>query len=152
LNSPVQVEIQQAPELIANRLGIPLGAEVISRHEKRYIDGLPYSLQTSFYPSKFADDGADQLRKAHDIEKGAVQYLREKLGIKQVGYRDLVTVRVPSAIEAEFFKVPTDGRIAMYEIFRTAFDGNGNPMRLTVTVLPTDRNQFIVNVGDVPDL
>ena len=40
----------------------------------------------------------------------------------------------------------------MYEITRAAFDGNGKPMRLTVTVYPTDRNQFIVNVGDVPEL
>ena len=32
----------------------------------------------------------------------------------------------------------------MYEIFRTAFDGNGQPMRLTITVYPTDRNQFII--------
>jgi GntR family transcriptional regulator len=69
-----------------------------------------------------------------------------------VGYRDWITVRAPNAVEAEFFKVPTDGRIAMYEILRTAFDGNGNPIRLTVTVLPADRNEFIVNVGDVPDL
>jgi GntR family transcriptional regulator len=38
----------------------------------------------------------------------------------------------------------------MYEITRTAYDGNGQPMRLTVTVYPADRNQFIVNVGEVP--
>jgi GntR family transcriptional regulator len=101
---------------------------------------------------EFADRGADRLRRPRNIEGGAVQYLRETLGIKQVGYRDTITVRVPNAIEADFFKVPTDGRIAMYEIFRTAFDGNGNPMRLTVTVFPADRNQLTVNVGDVPDL
>ena len=39
----------------------------------------------------------------------------------------------------------------MYEIFRTAFDGNKNPMRLTVTVYPADRNQFVTNVGQVPE-
>jgi GntR family transcriptional regulator len=38
----------------------------------------------------------------------------------------------------------------MYEITRTAYDGNGQPMRVTVTVYPADRNQFIVNVGKVP--
>ena len=120
---------------------------MISRHEQRHIDRTLYSLQTSFYPVKFADDGADRLRSPRNIEEGAVQYLRETLGIKQTGY-----VRVPNAVEADFFKVPTDGRSAMYEIFRIAYDGNGNPMRLTVTVLPADRNQFSVNVGDVPDL
>ena len=38
----------------------------------------------------------------------------------------------------------------MYEITRTAYDGNGQPMRVTVTVYPADRNQFIVDVGLVP--
>jgi hypothetical protein len=37
-------------------------------------------------------------------------------------------------------------------IFRTAFDQNKSPMRLTVTVFPADRNQFIANTGDdLPD-
>ena len=151
-SSAVRVEIQGAPEPVAISLGIPPGTEVISRHEQRHVGRTPYSLQTSFYPVKFADDGADRLRRPSNIEGGAVQYLRETLGIKQAGYRDMITVRVPNAIEADFFKVPMDGRIAMFEIFRIAFDGNGNPMRLTVTVLPADRNQIAVNVGDVPDL
>ena len=150
--SAVRVEIQPAPEHVATRLAIATDTEVISRHEQRHIGRTPYSLQTSFYPVEFAERGADRLRSSKNIEEGTVQYLRETLGIKQVGYRDWITVRVPNAIEADFFKVPTDGRIAMYEIFRTAFDGNGNPMRLTVTVLPADRNQLTVNVGDVPDL
>jgi GntR family transcriptional regulator len=49
-----------------------------------------------------------------------------------------------------FFNVPQDGRVAVYEIFRTAFDKSGKPTRLTVTVYPTDRNQFIVIAGEVP--
>jgi hypothetical protein len=38
----------------------------------------------------------------------------------------------------------------MFEITRTAFDGKQQPMRVTVTVYPADRSQFIVNSGDVP--
>ena len=151
-NSPVEVAIQQAVGEVAFRLRIREGAEVISRQEKRYIDGKAYSLQTSFYPKTLADRGAERLSGAADIKEGTVQYLRETLGIKQVGYRDWLTVRAPNAFEADFFKLPPDGRVSMYEIFRTAFDGNGIPMRLTVTVFPADRNQFIINVGDVPDV
>jgi hypothetical protein len=68
---------------------------------------------------EFADRGAARLRSSRNIDEGAVQYLRETLSIKQVGYRDWITVRAPNTIEADFFKVPTDGRIAMYEILRT---------------------------------
>jgi hypothetical protein len=35
-------------------------------------------------------------------------------------------------------------------MFRTAFDGNGRPMRLTVTVVRADQNEFIIDVGTVP--
>ena len=60
-------------------------------------------------------------------------------------------MRAPNATEADFFKLPSDGRVPMYEITRTAYDGNGVPMRLTLTVYPADRNQFVLNVGDVPE-
>jgi GntR family transcriptional regulator len=149
--SPVQVEIQRAVPDVAIRLAIPAGTEVISRHERRFIDGTPWSMQTSFYPMAFADRGASRLRSAGSIEQGTVQYLAETLGLKQVGYRDLITLRTASGAEADFFRIPPDGRISMYEVFRTAFDGSGTPMRLTVTVFPADRNQFIVDNGLVPE-
>ena len=122
------------------------------RHRKRFIDDAPWGLETSFYPGEFADRGADKLRRARDIDEGTVTYLRNAIGVRQVGYRDWVTVRAPNATEADFFKLPPDGRVAVYEMFRTAFDGNEQPMRLTVTVVRADRNQFIVDVGTVPEL
>jgi GntR family transcriptional regulator len=149
--SPVQVEIQQASDEVSAGLWVAKDTEVISRHERRYIDATPWSMQTSYYPMEFADRGAERLRSARDIEEGAVQYLADTLRIHQVGYRDWITVRAPNPTEEDFFKLPSDGRVPMYEIFRTAFDGNGVPMRLSITVYPADRNQFIVNVGKVSE-
>jgi GntR family transcriptional regulator len=150
-NSAIQLEIQQAPELIAAGLWVPVGTEVISRHERRSIDDTPWSMQTSYYPMKFVERGAARLLSSQDIPEGTTHYLRESLGIKQVGYRVWVTVRAPNPIEADFFKLPSDGRIPVYEIFQTAFDGNGQAMRLTVTIYPADRNQFIFEFGQVPE-
>ena len=59
--SPVQVEIQEGTENVTAALRLPLGAEVISRHERRFIDGDPWSLQTSYYPVEFADRGAERI-------------------------------------------------------------------------------------------
>jgi GntR family transcriptional regulator len=145
-----QVEIQKASGRIAADLNLPEGTAVISRHQRRSIDGTPWSMQTSYYPRGLAAKGADQLSDADDIEGGAVKYLQKTLGLRQVGYRDWITVRAPEATEALFFNLPQDGRVGVFEIFRTAFDQTLTPMRLTVTVFPTDRNQFVVNVGDVP--
>ncbi len=52
----------------------------------------------------------------------------------------------------DFFQIPLDGRVAVVEIFRTAFDGNGQPCALTVTVFRADSNQFVADVGKVPPL
>jgi GntR family transcriptional regulator len=147
-SSGVTVEIQKATEGIAAELGLPEGAQVVSRHQKRFIDETPWSMQTSFYPMGLALK-ADQLLSAGNIEFGAVKYLADTLGLRQVGYRDWITVRAPDANEVRFFGLPEDGRVAMFEIFRTAFDQTGTPMRVTVTVFPADRNQFIAMTGEV---
>lgn len=149
--SDPQVEIQKASASVASQLSIDEGTQVISRHQKRYINGTPWSLQTSFYPMDFVLRGASRLIQADDIKKGTVEYLAEALDLQQVGYRDWITVRAPEAAEATFFSLPQDGRVGVFEIFRTAFDQTLTPMRLTVTVFPTDRNQFIIKVGNVPD-
>ena len=145
-----RVEIQVARGEIADRLRVAEGTQVISRHQKRHIDNTPWSLQTTFYPMKFVLNGAGRLLEAANIPEGAVQYLQETLDLKQVGYRDWITVRSPDATEILFFRIPGDGRVPVFEIFRTAFDQSGEPMRVTVTVFPADRNQFIVDVGDLP--
>jgi GntR family transcriptional regulator len=145
-----QIEIQKAAASVARLLHIAEGSQVISRHQKRSIDGTSWSMQTSFYPMGFVLKGADRLIQADDIAIGTMKYLEQTLGLKQVGYRDWITVRTADSTEVTFFSLTPDGRVGVFEVFRTAFDQTGTPMRLTVTVYPTDRNQFVVNVGDVP--
>lgn len=148
--SDPRVEIQAASGEIAARLRIGEGTQVVSRHELRFIDGTPWSLQTSFYPMQFVLRGATRLIEATSITEGTTKYLEETLGLKQVGYRDWITTRAADSNEISFFGLPADGHTPVYEIFRTAFDQTGTPTRLTISVFPADRNQFIINVGDVP--
>ena len=157
------VEVQTALGEIAYRLGVPEGTPVVSRHERRFIrskragqptaldsDETPWSMQTSFYPRRFATGGAERLLDNEDIQEGTVAYLKKTLGLNQAGYRDWITVRAPKENEVGFFGLPPDGRIPVFEIFRTAFDQNGKPMRVTVTIFPVDRQQFIIDVGNIP--
>jgi len=144
-----QVEIQKAADDVASQLQVADGSQVISRHQRRFIDGTPWSLQTSFYPMGFSQRAA-KLLQVDNIEIGTVKYLADTLGLRQVGFRDWIRVRAPEATEARFFNLPQDGRVGVFEIFRTGFDQTGAPMRVTVTVFPTDRNEFMVDVGDIP--
>lgn len=148
--SDPRVEVQRAIESIADALRIKEGDQVISRHQQRFIDGIPFSLQTSFYPMSLVLQGATRLIEATDIPEGTVAYLAGKFGVKQASYRDSIQVRPPDDQEATFFRIPADGQIPVFEVYRVAFDDNGGRTRLTITVYPTDRNRLVINVGDVP--
>jgi GntR family transcriptional regulator len=146
----VRVELKPAPEEIALRLRITPGDQVILRHQQRFIDYTPWSLQTSFFPMDFVTSGkAPRLLMAEDIPEGTVHYLETAMDIKQASYRDWITARAPDDNEQRFFGIAHDSMV--FEIFRSAFDQHGNAFRVTTTVFPADRNQFIVNVGNPPD-
>jgi GntR family transcriptional regulator len=151
-SSEPRVEMQRADEAMAAELGMPEGSLVILRHQRRFVDNKPWSLQTTYYPKHFADEGAGRLIEATDIDEGTVPYLAQTLGIEQAGYRDTISIRRADANETSFFDLPPDGRVAVAEITRTGFDQNGQPFRITVTVFPADRNKFVINVGEVPGL
>jgi GntR family transcriptional regulator len=149
-HGPVRVELKPAPEDIALRLRITPGDQVILRHQERFIDDTEWSLQTSFYPMEFVTSGkAPRLLMAEDIPEGAVHYLEDAMDIKQASYRDWITARAPDDNEQKFFNIAHDSMV--FEVFRSAFDQHGTAFRVTVTVFPADRNQFIVNVGNPPD-
>jgi GntR family transcriptional regulator len=145
-----RVEIRTADE-VAEDLQVQPDTQVVIRQQKRFIDGIPFSLQTSFYPMSLVEQGALRLIQAPDISEGTVTYIRNQLDLSQVGYRDKIKVRAPDPGETTFFKLPDDGRVAVFEVRRTAFDQKGSPMRLTISIYPADRNQFTVTVGEVPD-
>jgi GntR family transcriptional regulator len=150
-SSDPRVEVQVAPLNVAQAMHIESGAQVVSRHQQRFIDDTPWSMQTSYYPMTLVtEQGATRLIQATDIPEGAVEYLAKEFGIQQVGYRDSIAVRAPDENETTFFKIPGDGRVSVFEIFRVGFDEAGNRIRLTVTVYPTDRNRFVIYVGDTP--
>jgi GntR family transcriptional regulator len=147
--SKPRVEIQTPPPEVAHRLRLAPAQQAVSRHQERFIDGVPWSLQTSFYPMEFITQGATRLLMADDIEEGAVRYLKTAMNLKQRGYRDWITARAPDENEQKFFGLARDTTV--FVIFRTGFDETGTPMRVTVTIFPADRNQFIVDSGEVPE-
>ncbi len=145
-----RVEIQRATRVVARALRLDDGAQVVSRHQERSLDGTPWSLQTSFYPMSLVERGATRLLLPTNIDEGAIGYLGRERGVTQVGYRDTISVRPPDENEAWFFRLPADGSISVFEIHRLGFAEDGDRIRLTITVYPADRNRFRINVGKVP--
>jgi hypothetical protein len=70
-----------------------------------------------------------------------------------VGYRDRILVRAPDENEIAFFGLRDDGRTSVVSIMRAGYrasDEGPVPFRVTFTVLPADRNQLVINSGEVP--
>jgi GntR family transcriptional regulator len=150
------IEVKFAPDFVAERLRISEGAEVLIRHQEFYMGRTPWTLQTTFYPIELLSrgSGAPELMRARDIEEGTVEYLKKTLGLVQCGYRVRILVRAPDETEARFFGLPDDGRVPVVSLIRTGYEETDEgpvPFRVTFTVLPADRNQFVINSGKVPE-
>jgi GntR family transcriptional regulator len=161
--SVARVELISAAGDVAERLRVEQGTQIVSRHQQRYVDGRPWSLQTTFYPMDLVLRGARRLIMPEDIIQGSVAYLGESIGLVQVGYRDRIVVRAPEEEESRFFGLPDDGRVPVVSVVRTGFadpqkeasepadDQAPAPFRVTFSVMPADRNQLVVNSGRVPE-
>jgi len=143
------VSSPEVPREVARRLGINPGEEVIIRRQERFIDEELWSVQTSYYPRKWADLGATRLREITNIPEGTTQYLESALDLKQVGYEDWISARAAKEDESDLFDVPHNA--AMFLIYRTGFAADGIAIRVTVTLYPADRNQFRYRFGEHPD-
>lgn len=146
--SPPQVEIQRAAHPVASELLLPERAEVISRHDRRYVDSAPWSMQTAFYPMEFAAQGAERLLMAGDIETGTLSYLFDTLHVRMETWRARLTARSANQNESDFFPLRPGSFVV--EIFHTYYEQSGKPFCFSVTVYPADRNLFQVTAGSVP--
>ncbi|GLZ03925.1 GntR family transcriptional regulator [Actinomadura sp. NBRC 104412] len=147
--STPDVLVKPADALMSKALDVPEGEQLIGRHQRRYITNeagnpVPWSMQTSYYPFSFVQRGAVELMNAVDIEKGTMAYLKEALGIQQARYKDFLSVRPPEDEERSFFDLPAEGSVWIFVHRRTAYDTTDRPCRYTLTVYPTDRNEFII--------
>lgn len=150
--SSPRVEIQQARDEVAEALGVAPGTTVVVRHQERYIDDIPWSLQSSYYSMDLVTRGASQLVQPAPLPEGTTAYLRTVLQIEQAGYRDLVRFRPAGDSERQFFRLSTPPGLGVLDARQVTYDQTGAPVRFTVSVFPADRVELAVVEGSVPSL
>jgi GntR family transcriptional regulator len=151
--SPLQLEIQAITNSspVGARLRLAEGTQVISRHQRRFIDDTPWSMQTDFYPMELASRGAGRLLVPEDIHDGALAYINETLGTKMETWRVWLSARLPYDYETQFFELPA-ANIALAEMHQVYYDQSGTPFCFTATSYPADRNSFRITAGKVPPI
>ena len=149
--SQPRVEIKIASARVAATLRLDDGDQVVVRRQQRFIDGELWSTQITFYPMRLVQEGAARLLEVRDIREGVRTYLARDFGIREVGSHDTMLVRAPTRDEANAFKIPDDGCIAVFETRQVGVAASDQPLRFTVSIYPADRNQFSMKTGELTD-
>jgi GntR family transcriptional regulator len=128
---------------VAKRLHINENDLVVVRDIMRYVDGVPWSEQVSFYPYDVAS--AAGLDTPHDIQEGTVRRLAAR-GFREIGWSDEVSCRPATDEEARTFGISQDASMIVYN--RVGWTDK-QPVRLTRELLPADRNVILYEAGDL---
>jgi GntR family transcriptional regulator len=129
------VETVEAPEEVAQYLGLPPGTAVAVRRRVMYADGQPLQLGDSYYPLDIVQDS--KIMNPTDIPEGTDQVL-EDLGHVPTRYDDEITWRMPSPQEAETLELAP--AIPVGQLTRTTTDQHGRRVEVYLVVLPGNRH------------
>lgn len=145
-STPPVVRRSAAVPEIADRLRVPIGTEMVVRHQEWFLDDLPWKLQTIWCPVARSDEGAHRLLVAADITEGVGSYLYTTLDLTPVGNSFYFLPRKPNGDEIRFFGFPSEiDAPYVIEFTRTASAAADNgpwPLYVAVGVYAGDRNRF----------
>lgn len=134
----IAVELAEPPADVAARLNLPDGGTVVVRKRVRYLDGVPFNTNDSYFPRALVE-GSEIMLPA-DIGRGANVVLAE-LGAEQTHAVDEIEVRMPTPDEASRLEIGLGVPVAMHRI--TGYTAEGRPVRVVRNVLPGDRHVVV---------
>ena len=100
----VSAELVDAPDEVAEALGVPAGSRVIRRQRVTYRNDEPASTSTSWFSGGLADAAPDLL-VAERIKVGTAGYIEQRTGRVMSSGRDQVAAGVADAAVAEILGV-----------------------------------------------
>jgi GntR family transcriptional regulator len=133
------------PAEFAALLHVPTGDPASLRRCLRYVDGVPHSIQDSWYPAWLCDR-VPELRSAENIPQGTTKLLEDE-GFIQGAAIVFTTGRPPAADEAALLGIPLVGNA----ILRTVLVGytDDGPLRISTAVLAADKTRLVAAHGDL---
>jgi GntR family transcriptional regulator len=130
----LEVGPAEAPDDVAERLGLDADRKVLIRRRRYLADGQPMEFATSFIPWVMAEGTA--MTQANTGPGGIYARLEES-GHRLSRFTEDVTARMPSPEEARGLRL-TPG-VPVITVLRTAFDSAGMAVEVCDTVMAADR-------------
>ncbi len=142
----IAVSYVQAPDFVAQRLDIESGDFVAVRRRRRFLDGVPYLINDSYYPRDIVD--GTEVMAAEDIARGVNRVLAER-GYEQVRASDEIHLRMPYPDEVDALDILPGTPVAVHVV--TGYTALGRPVRVARNVLPGDRHVIRFERAVAPD-
>jgi GntR family transcriptional regulator len=135
-----RVSVEPAPPEVAGWLQVEPGTFVVARRRVRRVDGEPFQLADSWFPTRIALD--TDLMKEEDVTRpgGILAYI----GHPQKRLRDEIRSWPPtSPEEAERLELPKGVGTPVIRHARIGYDADDQPIRAMVTVAPGHLNTLV---------
>lgn len=150
LSQSIDVAVEAAPPLIAERLGLAIGARVIVRKRVRSLDGEPFNINDTYYSYELAAN--TELMDPIDIPQGSNNVLAD-FGYREVRAIDEFYVRMPHPEEIRRLRLSPGTPVAVHYV--TGYTAKDEPTRCDVFVLPGDRHVILyerIHPDDAEDI
>ncbi|GGY71040.1 putative HTH-type transcriptional regulator [Streptomyces omiyaensis] len=137
---PPRVSVEPAPSDVARWLAVDPGTYVVARRRVRRVDGEPFQLADSWFPTSVALD-TDLMVEADVTMPGGIL---ASIGHPQVSLRDEIRSWPPATrVEAERLELQEGVGTPVIRHTRIGFGADGKPVRVMVTVAPGHLNTLV---------
>lgn len=138
-----QLTIEELAPDLAERLLVEPNSAAVLRRCMRYINGVPSSIQDTYYPMDLANE-VRELLSPRDIPQGTTRLLAER-GYVQSAYYDEYISRMPTPDEATLLRLQPGTTVLLH--LRTGYTQE-RPVRVSINVFAGDRNRIVSTHGD----
>lgn len=142
----IEVSIVQPSKTVRDRLKLTEDQLVAARRRTRRLDGDAYNLNDSYVALELVE-GSEWMTPV-DVARGTNQVLAE-LGKELVQALDEIYVRMPTPEEARRLGLAPGTPVAEHIV--TTYAADGEPVQVTINVLPGDRHVIVYERFKAPD-
>ncbi|WP_030200674.1 GntR family transcriptional regulator [Streptomyces sp. NRRL S-87] len=135
----IEVSIVQPTKLVQERLKLDDGQLAAARRRVRRLDGVAYNINDSHVALDLVQ-GTEWMHPG-DVQRGTDTVLAELIGGELVyGFHELY-LRMPTPAEAH--RLNLGAGVPVAEHISTSYDATGNPVQVTVNIVPGDRHVIV---------
>jgi len=135
VSQTIKVKIVQPSIDVRERLQLTEGTPVVVRMRTRFVDGVAYNTNDSYFPFDLVKD--TEIATPTSMTRGTNAILRE-LGYEQVRALDEIHIRMPTADESQRLQLVPSTPVGVH--ICTGYTQEGRPVRTVVNCLAGDRH------------